>query len=70
MVVRGFDKLVVNAKFEPTHLFNLAEDPYEMNNQFEDKTQRRRVDELTAVLRGWSRRTGDRIPYPPPRRRP
>lgn len=69
MIVRGFDKLVVNAKFEPTHLFNLAEDPYEMNNQFDDKTQRRRMDELIAVLKSWSRRTGDRIPYPVPRRR-
>jgi len=64
MVVRGFDKLVVNAKFEPTHLFNLADDPYEMNNQCDDKTQRRRVDELTALLKSWMRRTGDRVPYP------
>jgi arylsulfatase A-like enzyme len=70
MIVRGFDKLVVDAKFEPTHLFNLAEDPYEMTNQIDDRTQRRRIDELTAVLKSWSRRTGDRVPYPDTRRRP
>jgi arylsulfatase A-like enzyme len=69
MLVRGYDKLVVNAKLEPTHLFNLAEDPYEMANQLEDKFQLRRLDELKAVLRLWMRRAGDRVPYPALRKR-
>jgi arylsulfatase A-like enzyme len=64
MLVRGYDKLVVNTKFEPTHFYNLAEDPYEMKNLATDKGQLRRLDELTAVLKSWMRRTGDRVPYP------
>ncbi len=64
MIVRGFDKLVINAKLDPTHFFNLATDPFEISNQATDKTQLRRIDELTAVLKSWMRRTGDRVPYP------
>ena len=69
MVVRGYDKLVVDAKLQPTHFFNLAEDPYELENLLENKSQLRRVDELTAVLKSWMHRTGDRVPFPATRRR-
>ena len=69
MIVRGYDKLVVNVKLEPTHFFNLATDPFESSNQATDKFQLRRIDELTAVLKNWMRRTGDRVPYPAVRKR-
>ena len=32
MLVRGYDKLVVNREGTVTHLFNLADDPFEMTN--------------------------------------
>jgi hypothetical protein len=63
MIVRGFDKLVVNAKFEPSLLFNLAQDPYEMENLAGERRHMRRIDELTAILKVWTSRTGDRVPY-------
>jgi arylsulfatase A-like enzyme len=69
MLVRGFDKLVVDAKLQPTHFFNLAEDPYEQENLLENRSQLRRVDELIAVLKNWMHRTGDRVPYPAARKR-
>lgn len=60
MLVRGLDKLVVNTRLEVTHLYNLGRDPYEMTNLATDGTQRRKRDELLALLRRWILRTGDR----------
>jgi arylsulfatase A-like enzyme len=65
MLVRGLDKLVVNAGLEVTHLYNLGQDPYEMTNLATDGTQRRKRDELLALLRRWILRTGDRLNRPP-----
>ncbi|MBL8229105.1 MAG: sulfatase [Bryobacterales bacterium] len=59
MVVRGFDKLVVNRAGEITHLFNLGEDPYEQSNLVNSRAHRRAKDELLALLRDWQRRTQD-----------
>jgi arylsulfatase A-like enzyme len=64
MLVRGLDKLVVNAQLEITHLYNLGQDPYEMKNFADDKTQERKKDEMKAILRDWIFRTSDRVPYP------
>jgi len=61
MVVRGLDKLVVNAALKPTHLFNLGQDPYELKNLAEEGVERRKVDELSALIRRWAFRTGDRV---------
>jgi arylsulfatase A-like enzyme len=69
MVIRGFDKLVVNTKFEATHLFNLARDPDEQENLATDGKLARTRDELTAILKYWMRRTSDRVPYPGLRKR-
>jgi arylsulfatase A-like enzyme len=65
MLVRGLDKLVVNTRLEVTHLYNLGRDPYEMTNLATDGTQRRKRDELLALLRRWILRTGDRLNRPP-----
>ena len=59
MVVRGLDKLVVDRKLEVTNLYNLGQDPYEMENRAEDPSQELKRDELTALLRNWMQRTGD-----------
>lgn len=61
MVVRGVDKIVVNHDLDVTHLYNLADDPNEMDNQARDKTQIVRRDALEALLKEWMRRTGDGV---------
>jgi arylsulfatase A-like enzyme len=58
MVVRGFDKLVVDRENQPTHLFNLAQDPFETNNLVAEPAHRRTRDEMQAHLRDWMRRIG------------
>lgn len=58
MVVRGFDKLVVDRENQPTHLFNLAQDPFETNNLVAEPPHRRTRDEMQAHLRDWMRRIG------------
>ncbi|MBI2686045.1 MAG: sulfatase [Acidobacteria bacterium] len=64
MVVRGWDKLVVNRELKPTHLYNLAQDPYEADNLTVDRATVRRQEELLALMRRWIIKTGDRVPYP------
>ena len=59
LVVRGLDKLVVDRKLEVTHLYNLGQDAYELENRAEDPLQELKRDELKALLREWMRRTGD-----------
>jgi arylsulfatase A-like enzyme len=61
MVVRGFDKLVLNRDQSVTHLFNLAQDPFEMDNRAQDPSQELKRDELRALLKDWMRRTGDNM---------
>jgi arylsulfatase A-like enzyme len=59
MVVRGLDKLVVDADLNVTYLFNLGQDPLEMENMAHDATQDLKRDELKALLKEWMRRSGD-----------
>lgn len=61
MVVRGRSKLVVNSALRPTHLYHLAEDPYEQENLVAQPSSRRNCEELQALLRRWAARTGDRV---------
>jgi arylsulfatase A-like enzyme len=61
MLVRGLDKLVVNSNLKPTHLYNLGQDPYEFKNLLSEGPERRKVDELVALLRRWAFRTSDRV---------
>ncbi len=59
MIVRGLDKLVVDSSQNVTHLYNLGEDPAEMDNLARDPGQELKRDELKALLLDWMRRTGD-----------
>ena len=59
MVVRGLDKLVVDRELNVTHLYNLGQDPFEMENLARDVSQDLKRDELKALLKGWMRRSGD-----------
>ncbi len=59
MVVRGLDKLVVDPSQNITHLYNLGEDPTEMDNLARDPAQELKQNELKALLKDWMRRSGD-----------
>ncbi len=59
MFVVGTDKLVVNLQMEVTHLYNLAEDPYELTNLAHDPGMRLKRDSLLAALRASERRLSD-----------
>jgi arylsulfatase A-like enzyme len=59
MVVRGLDKLVVDRELNVTHLYNLGQDPFEMENLARDVSQDLKRDELKALLKDWMRRSGD-----------
>ena len=61
MVVRGLDKLVVDGRLEVTHLYNLGQDPLEMENLAREPSQELKRDELKALLKEWMRRTEDRM---------
>lgn len=59
MVVRGFDKLVTDREGEPTHLFNLAQDPMEIDDLVDLRAHLRTKDELSALLQIWRKKTND-----------
>jgi arylsulfatase A-like enzyme len=59
MLVRGLDKLVVDGSKNVTHLYNLGEDPLEMDNRARDPGLELKRNELKALLNDWMRRTGD-----------
>jgi len=59
MLVRGLDKLVVDHELNVTHLYNLGQDPFEMENLARDVSQDLKRDELKALLKDWMRRSGD-----------
>jgi arylsulfatase A-like enzyme len=60
-VVRGFDKLVFNLQEEPTHLYNLAEDPPEENNLVFSREHELTRDSMLALARRWRRNLGDGV---------
>lgn len=59
MVVRGLDKLVVRPNLEVLHLYNLGEDPDELRNLAREPGFQLRVDEMTALVKSWMKRTRD-----------
>jgi len=61
MVVRGFDKIVVDRELNISHLFNLRQDPYEMENLASEKGQRTKRDEMLAILDNRLRRVSDKV---------
>lgn len=64
MIVRGWDKLVVDRQMQVTHLFNLAQDPFEKNNLASGRAATRLQEELLSLLRRHILLTADRVPYP------
>jgi len=59
MLVRGFDKLIATPKGEITHLFNLADDPYELTNLAADPAQKLTLASLKAQLQAQMQKLGD-----------
>ena len=45
-------------------LYDLNNDPYEMNNLFDDPAQADRVRDMAARIRIWQGETGDTVPLP------
>jgi arylsulfatase A-like enzyme len=61
MLVRGYDKLVVDMEGTVTHLFNLADDPYELTNLANVSAQQLKRDSLLAIERQWMKQLGDGV---------
>lgn len=61
MVVSGYEKLVVDMEGTVTHLFNLADDPYELTNLANVSAQQVKRDALLAVERQWKKKLGDGV---------
>lgn len=59
MLVMGFDKIIVNVQTEVTHLYNLADDPYELANLAHEPAMQLKRDALVAQLRAMMRKLGD-----------
>ncbi len=59
MLVRGYDKLIATPKGGVTHLFNLANDPYELTNLAGDPAQKLKVASLKAQLLAQMKKLGD-----------
>jgi arylsulfatase A-like enzyme len=66
MVVSGRDKLAVDFRLNPTHLYHLGRDPYELRNMVTDPSQSRKRDEMLTLLRRRMSRTSDQVLYSPP----
>ncbi len=58
MVVRDPFKLVVDAQIQPTRLYHLTHDPYEMKNLLHSQAMSRVQERLLGELRNWMTRTG------------
>lgn len=59
MMVRGYDKLIATPKGEITHLFNLAEDPYELTDLARDPAEKLKLASLKAQLLAQMKKLGD-----------
>ncbi|MBL8177537.1 MAG: sulfatase [Bryobacterales bacterium] len=59
MIVRGHEKMVIDRQGEVTHLYNLSNDPNEMDNLKSAREHRLTRDSLMALLNDWRKRTGD-----------
>ncbi len=61
MLVRGYDKLAADMEGNVTHLYNLAEDPYETINLANVSAQQLQRDALVALQRVWMKKLGDGV---------
>jgi arylsulfatase A-like enzyme len=59
MMVRGYDKLIATPKGEITHLFNLADDPFELTNLVHDPSQKLKLASLKAQLLAQMKKLSD-----------
>jgi arylsulfatase A-like enzyme len=59
ILVRGVDKLIATSKGEITHLFNLAEDPFELTNLIRDPAQKLTLASMKAQLAVQMQKLGD-----------
>jgi len=59
MLVRGYDKVIATPKGEITHLFNLADDPFELTNLLHDPAQKLTLASLKAQLQAQMQKLGD-----------
>jgi arylsulfatase A-like enzyme len=59
MIVRGYEKLIATPKGEITHLFNLAEDSYELTNLARDPAQKLTLPSMKAQLLALMQKLGD-----------
>jgi arylsulfatase A-like enzyme len=59
MMVRGYDKLIATPKGEITHLFNLADDPFELTNLAHDPAQKLKLASLRAQLQAQMKKLSD-----------
>jgi arylsulfatase A-like enzyme len=59
VLVRGYDKIVATPQGGVTGLFNLADDPLEMNNLVRDPAQKLRLASLKAQLLAEQKKLGD-----------
>lgn len=61
MLVRGYDKIVTDLEGHATHLYNLADDPQELNNLALVSAEQLKRDSLLAEQQVWMRKLGDRM---------
>jgi arylsulfatase A-like enzyme len=61
MMVRGYDKLIATPKGEITHLFNLADDPFEQTNLARDPAQKLKLASLKAQLQAQMKKLSDGV---------
>jgi arylsulfatase A-like enzyme len=59
MLVRGYNKLIATSQGAVTHLFNLADDPFEMNNVARDSAQKLTLASMKAQLMAQMQKLGD-----------
>jgi arylsulfatase A-like enzyme len=59
MMVQGSDKIVVDANGDVTHLYNLAEDPFELTNLAHEPSVKLKRDQLLAIMRATRQRLLD-----------
>lgn len=61
MLVHGYDKIVTDLDGHVTHLYNLADDPNELNDLAMVSSEQLKRDSLLAEQQVWMRRLGDRL---------
>lgn len=59
MIVRGYDKLITTPQGQITHLFNLADDAYELTDLARDPAQKLKLASLSAQMKAQMKKLGD-----------